>query len=56
MAAPSNPESACPHARTRLIAKDDDAQYVECLDCGALLEKSELQPAPANFGESLADA
>lgn len=55
MSSASNLAPACPHARTRLIAKDDDAQYVECLDCGALLETGEMQP-PANFGESLADA
>jgi len=38
-----------------LIAKDDDAQFVECLDCGALLEKGEIEPPPP-FGESLSDA
>ncbi len=35
-------QPACHHTRTRLIAKDKDAEYVECLDCGALLEASEL--------------
>jgi hypothetical protein len=49
------PPSACQHLRTRLIAKDDDAQFVECLDCGALLESEELQPS-THFGESLSDA
>ncbi len=34
--------STCRHTRTRLIAKDKDAEYVECLDCGALLEAGEL--------------
>lgn len=59
----------CQHTRTRLIAKDKDAEYLECLDCGALLEAEELaqsreKPAaesggPAdrkNFNESLSDA
>lgn len=49
------PESLCQHKRTRLIAKDDDAQYVECLDCGAILEAGEF-PQDASFGESLSDA
>jgi hypothetical protein len=48
-------DAACPHTRTRLIAKDDDSQYVECLDCGAILEAGELT-GNQNFGESLSDA
>jgi hypothetical protein len=49
------PDSLCQHARTRLIAKDDDSQYVECLDCGEILEAGELTDG-ANSGESLSDA
>lgn len=53
-------ETACKHRRTRLIAKDKDAEYVECLDCGALLEAGEVPEAPrtdsAGFDESLSDA
>ena len=50
------PEPAdCKHAKTRLIAKDQDAEYVECLDCGAILEAGEL-PEPSGFNESLSDA
>ena len=45
----------CPHRRVRLIAKDQDAEYVECLDCGALLEKEEITEA-SGFDESLSDA
>ena len=41
MTHPTNP--ACQHTRTRLIAKDDDSQYVECLDCGEILEAGELK-------------
>jgi hypothetical protein len=53
MTHPTNP--ACQHTRTRLIAKDDDSQYVECLDCGEILETGELKDT-TNFGESLSDA
>jgi hypothetical protein len=49
------PDPECKHLRTRLIAKDDDAQYVECLDCGDIFEAGEL-PEPGEFGESLSDA
>jgi hypothetical protein len=34
-------ENSCKHLRTQLIAKDKDAEYTECLDCGAILEASE---------------
>jgi Zn ribbon nucleic-acid-binding protein len=49
------PHPACQHKRTQLIAKDDDAQYVECLDCGEIFEAGELKEEPG-FGESLSDA
>lgn len=53
-------EKPCPHPRTRLIAQDDAATYVECLDCGALFEPAELQPSeppvPTDFEEDLSDA
>lgn len=48
-------DSTCQHKRKRLIAKDDDSQYVECLDCGAILEGEELKDT-TGFDESLSDA
>lgn len=45
----------CKHRNTRLIAKDQDAEYVECQDCGAILEADELRE-PTGFDESLSDA
>jgi hypothetical protein len=55
-----NETPACRHLRTRLIAKDKDAEYIECLDCGALLEAGETQEHPhrdsAGIDESLSDA
>ncbi len=47
--------AACKHIRQRLIAKDQDAEYVECVDCGAILEADELAE-PSGFDESLSDA
>lgn len=49
------PDPSCKHKRTQLIAKDDDAQYVECLDCGEILEFGEITDE-ADSGESLSDA
>lgn len=53
-------KSACPHKRTQLIAEDKDAKYVECLDCGEILESAEIEKVekkdPPGFDESLSDA
>lgn len=35
----------CKHEKSRLIAKDNDAEYIECTDCGAILETHELADA-----------
>jgi hypothetical protein len=51
--------NTCKHARTQLVAQDSDATYVECLDCGAILEGDELaeqREKKDGFDESLSDA
>jgi transcription initiation factor TFIIIB Brf1 subunit/transcription initiation factor TFIIB len=48
-------DMVCKHQHTELIAQDDNSQYVECLDCGEILEAGELDRQPA-FDESLSDA
>jgi hypothetical protein len=56
MANPENTDAgACKHLRTQVIAEDADAKYVECLDCGVILEAGELKDA-GGFNESLSDA
>jgi len=51
------PKKKCEHKRTQLIAKDKDAQYIECLDCGEIVETDEMEkPQAAGFDESLSDA
>jgi hypothetical protein len=47
---------SCKHRRTQVIAEDEDAKYVECLDCGAILEAGEIKQKDPGFGESLSDA
>ncbi len=47
--------AVCKHLRRQLIARDKDAEFVECLDCGAILETGELDEPPG-FNESLSDA
>lgn len=56
--------SACKHEKSRLIAKDNDAEYIECTACGAILETHELadsinahdtkasKPAPSGGSEA----
>ena len=51
----SDPVS-CRHLRTRLIAKDSDAEFVEYLDCGAIIEAGERDEQGPGFDESLSDA
>ncbi len=53
---PKMTEAACQHRRTRVIAEDSDAKYVECLDCGAILEAGEVKPTGESSGETLGDA
>lgn len=35
----------CKHEKTRLIAKDNEAEYIECTACGTILETHELADA-----------
>ena len=51
-----NDPASCRHSRTQLIAKDSNAEYVECLDCGAILESGELPEPSTGFDKSLSDA
>jgi hypothetical protein len=46
----------CKHARKRLIAKDEDAEYWECLDCGEIFEPGETGDNIVNLDGSLSDA
>jgi hypothetical protein len=49
------PTPSCPHARTKLIARDENEEYVECLDCGEIFELAERESVPG-FDDSLSDA
>ena len=52
-----NEPTTCRHKRTKLIAKDSDAEYVECLDCGTIIEASERTEGPdPDLEGSLSDA
>ncbi len=49
----------CVHPRTRVIAKDEDAEYRECMICGEIFEAGEQPPLAGGGGSvdgSLSDA
>jgi len=45
----------CKHLRKQLIAKDEDAEYWECFDCGEIFEPGE-DGEVVNMDGSLSDA
>ena len=48
---PSRPQQApekkdvapCKHPRVKVVAREDDAEFVECLQCGEVFESSEFR-------------
>lgn len=33
----------CKHPRVRIVAREEDAEFVECLECGDVFESSEFR-------------
>jgi hypothetical protein len=33
----------CKHPRVRIVAREEDAEFVECLECGEVFESSEFK-------------
>jgi hypothetical protein len=45
---PSQPPSKvsreqCKHPRVQIVSRDEDAEYVECKECGEVFESSEFK-------------
>ena len=36
-------EKLCRHPRVRVVAREDDAEFVECQECGDVFEASEFK-------------
>jgi len=49
-------ESYCEHPRTKIIARDGNVDYVECLDCKKVFEAEDLEPLAAEVEEEEAGA
>jgi hypothetical protein len=33
----------CKHPRVRIVSRDEDSEFVECLECGEVFESSEFK-------------
>jgi len=45
---PTPPQSVdkklnCKHPRVQIVSRDEDAEFVECLECGEIFESSEFR-------------
>ena len=45
---PSSPANAanqqpCKHLRVQIVSRDEDAEFVECKECGEIFESSEFK-------------
>lgn len=36
-------EKICKHPKVRIVARDEDAEYVECQECGEVFDASEYK-------------
>jgi hypothetical protein len=42
-AAKSNTPSECKHPRVQVVSRDEDAEFVVCLDCGDIFDSTEFR-------------
>jgi hypothetical protein len=40
---PQKPAPPCKHPRVQIVSRDEDAEFVECLECREVFESSELK-------------
>lgn len=36
-------KTVCKHPRVRVVAREDDVEFVECLDCGEVFDSDEFR-------------
>jgi Zn ribbon nucleic-acid-binding protein len=36
-------DNVCKHPKVRIVAREDDVEYVECLDCGEVFDSNEFR-------------
>jgi hypothetical protein len=37
------PQKPCKHSRVQIVSRDEDAEFVECKECGEIFESSEFK-------------
>jgi hypothetical protein len=47
----SNP-TQCKHPRVRIVAREEDAEFVECLECSEVFESSEFRDMSIEEGKA----
>jgi len=40
---PPAPREKCKHPQVQIVSRDEDAEYVECKECGDVFESSEFK-------------
>ena len=40
---PQNANKPCKHLRVQIVSREEDAEFVECLECREIFESSELK-------------
>lgn len=60
---PSQPVSSqklspeqCKHPRVQVVSRDEDAEYVECKECGEVFESSEFKDMAIEENKDLDDS
>ena len=38
-----NQMKPCKHPRVQIVSRDEDSEYVECMECGDIFESSEFK-------------
>jgi Zn ribbon nucleic-acid-binding protein len=39
----SRMDTVCKHAKVRVVAREEDVEYVECLECGEVFDSNEFR-------------
>jgi hypothetical protein len=40
---PVSRQQPCKHPRVQIVSRDEEAEFVECLECGEIFESSEFK-------------
>lgn len=43
-------QTKCEHPQVRIVAREDDAEYMECLECGEVFDSDELRDMTIESG------